>query len=154
MSIYIVSQDQKSNHDLICFGNTIFHNFKELAQYPKLKHNINEIMRVIKSPRSVIMFKMYKGKIIGYLLGEIMNLNDGRNVFYITYIFTSPHFRGKGIASDLMKTVSNIVEQQALDGILLTCDSEDQEVFSFYEKRGFMPDLVLRTYDKFEVLFK
>lgn len=154
MSIYIVSQDQKANFDLICFGNTIFNNFKELVQYPKLKHNINEIMRVIKSPRSVIMFKMYKGKIIGYLLGEIMNLTDGRNVFYITYIFTSPHFRGKGIASELMKTVSNIVVQQSLDGILLTCDSEDTDVYSFYEKRGFMPDLVLRTYDKFEVLFK
>jgi ribosomal protein S18 acetylase RimI-like enzyme len=115
---------------------------------------MKEIMRVIKSPRSIIMFKMYKGKIIGYVLGEIMNLNDGRNVFYITYIFTSPHFRGKGIASELMKTVSNIVEQQSLDGILLTCDSEDTEVYSFYEKRGFMPDLNLRTYDKFEVLFK
>jgi ribosomal protein S18 acetylase RimI-like enzyme len=154
MSIYIVSQNQKATHDLVVFGQTIFNNFRELVQYPKLKHNMKEIMRVIKSPRSIIMFKMYKGKIIGYVLGEIMNLNDGRNVFYITYIFTSPHFRGKGIASELMKTVSNIVEQQSLDGILLTCDSEDTEVYSFYEKRGFMPDLNLRTYDKFEVLFK
>lgn len=154
MSIYIVSQKEKAKYKLVYFGNTILNNFIELSQYPNLNHNLKEIMRVIKSQKSIIMFKMFKGKIIGYMLGEILNLNDGRNVFYITYIYTSPVFRGKGIASQFLNKISEIVRSKSLDGILLTCNSEDQEVYTFYEKRGFMPDLVLRTYDKFEVMFK
>lgn len=154
MSIYIVSQKQKQLHKLTYFCDTIYNNFKELTRYQNLKHNKKEIMRIIKSPQSVIIFKLYKGKIIGYVLGEIMKLNDGRTVFYVTYIFTSQIFRSKGIASELMNKITKIVDEKNLDGIMLTCDSENFEVYSFYEKRGFMPDLVLRTYDKFEVLFK
>lgn len=154
MSIFVVSQNQKSAHSLKCFGQTVFNNFKDLVAYPDLKHNITEIMRVIKSPKSVIIFKMYKQKIIGYVLGEIMKLNDGRNVFYILYIYTSHHFRGRGIASELLETIQKIISDKSLDGILLTCDSEDAEIYNFYSKRGFMPDLVLRTYSKFEILFK
>jgi len=154
MSICIVTQEQKQKYNLNYFGKIVFNNFKELVKIPNLKHNIKEIMRIIKLQNSVIIFKMYKNKIIGYVLGEIMHLNDGRNVFYITYIYTSPFFRGKGIATELMNIINNMVKDQNLDGVLLTCDSENEELYLFYEKRGFMPDLVLRTYDKFEVMFK
>ena len=83
-----------------------------------------------------------------------MNLNDGRNVFYVTYIYTSEQFRNKGIASKLLEKVDEIVGKNNLDGVLLTTDIEDNITYEFYLKKGFMPDIVLRTYDKFDVLFK
>jgi ribosomal protein S18 acetylase RimI-like enzyme len=154
MSIYIVSQSEKAKYNLVCFGQTVYHNFRELVNLPKLKHNMKEIMRVIKSKNSTIIFFMNNDKVAGYLLGEIMKLNDGRSVFYVSYIYTSPQFRGNGIASHLLTTIDNFVSQNNLDGVMLTCDSQDEYVYEFYTKKGYMPDLVLRTYDRFEVLFK
>lgn len=154
MTIHLVSPEERSQYNFLHFGKTIYHNFKELAEHPSLKHSLQEIMRVIKSSQSAMIFKLHNKKIIGYALGEIMNLNDGRNVFYITYIYTAMQFRSRGIASELIDAISNIVNKSRLDGILLTCDSEDPKIMTFYENRGFMPDLVLRTYSKYEVLFK
>ena len=37
---------------------------------------------------------------------------------------------------------------------MLTCDSENEPVQNFYLMRGFMPDLILRRYNKFDVLYK
>jgi ribosomal protein S18 acetylase RimI-like enzyme len=154
MSIYIVSQSEKAKYNLVCFGQTVFYNFRELTNFPNLKHNIKEIMRTIKSTKSTIIFFMNAGKVVGYLLGEIMKLNDSRNVFYVSYIYTSPQFRGKGIASRLLTTVDNFVAKNNLDGVMLTCDSQDEYVYDFYSNKGYMPDLVLRTYDRYEVMFK
>ena len=37
---------------------------------------------------------------------------------------------------------------------MLTCNFEDPYINNFYSKRGFMPDMILRQYNKYEVMFK
>lgn len=154
MSVYIVHQSKKENSNLKYLSEVIYYNFEYLKHYPKLKHNIFEITKVLKSKSSMLLFYMYNDKIAGYLVGEIMKLNDTRKVFYVTYIFTGKQFRNQGIAGILLKKVNDIINSKSLDGMLLTCDSEDENVYNFYINKGFMPDVNLRTYDKFEVMFK
>ena len=154
MTINIISPGEKSKYNFFCFAKTVYNNFKYLERYSNLKHNMTEIIRIIKSPNSIIIFKINNKKIVGYVLGEIIKLNDGRNIFYITYIFTSRQFRLQGIASELLNVVFKIVSDKGLDCVMLTYDSDDVHLKNFYEKKGFMPDVILRTYDKFEVLSK
>ena len=154
MSIKIVTQSEleKTNIDLLI--NTIYVNFIDLSEFPELKHNKDEIKKLLMSPNVQLFLYIINKKIAGYMLGEIMKLNDGRTVFYITYIYTAPKFRGKGIASKLMKLIITITEKNNLDGVMLICDTEDTHVHEFYLKRGFMPDMTLRRYDRHDVLFR
>jgi GNAT superfamily N-acetyltransferase len=134
--------------------NAIYLNFLDLSDYPELKHNRHELMRLVTSEKSKVILIMVDGKIAAYLIGEIMDLDDGRRVFYISYLFTSKIFRGKGFASRLMRYADELVKNFEFDGIMLTCDTEDEEVHNFYLARGFFPDLILRNYKKHDVLYK
>ena len=150
----ILTPEQIAKQKIRKFAKLVYTNFIDLAKNPDLKHNITEIERVLYCKECQLFVITEHGKMIGYLLGEIMDINDGRKVFYITYIFTAKNFRNKGIASQLMNLTEQVSRKLNLDGILLTCDTEDQQVFDFYAKRGFMPDVHLRKYDKYDVLYK
>ncbi len=132
----------------------IYLNFLDLADYPELKHNRSELTRLVTSKDSKTIFIIVKGKIAAYLVGEVMKLVDGRRVFYISYIFTSKLFRKKGFGSKLMDYVDQLVTKFNYDGVMLTCDTENEEIYNFYLMRGFFPDLVLRQYKKHDVLYK
>jgi GNAT superfamily N-acetyltransferase len=132
----------------------LYQNFIELAEYSDLKHNKSELTRLVTSPKSKTIFIIINGKIAAYLIGEVMELVDGRTVFYISYIFTSKLFRKQGFGSKLINYVEELSKKFNYDGILLTCDTENEEVYNFYLMKGFMPDLVLRQYKKHDVLYK
>jgi len=154
MSVNIISSDQLSHHNLDHFTNTIYDNFADLAQDESLNHTKTEIFRVLKSPMSQVYLILENKKIIAYLVGEIMDLNDGRRVLYITYLYTAPRFRKQGLASKLLDTANHIANKNYLDAVMLTCDSNDKYVYNFYQKKGYMPDLTLRRYSRYEVLSK
>jgi GNAT superfamily N-acetyltransferase len=132
----------------------LYLNFLDLADYPELKHNRAELTRLVTSPKAKVIFIVVKGRIAAYLVGEVMELVDGRRVFYINYIFTSKLFRKRGFASKLIEYVEELSKQFGHDGILLTCDTENEEVYNFYLMKGFMPDLQLRQYKKHDVLYR
>jgi len=152
MSIHVVKfVDPNKCHK---FVTTIYKNFIDLANYPELKHNIRELTRLVTSKDAKVYLIVVNNKIAAYLVGEIMKLNDGRRVFYISYLYTSKLFRKKGFGTKLMNRVEAYSKDFSLDGILLTYDTEDTQVNNFYLMKGFMPDMLLRKYDKFDVLFK
>jgi GNAT superfamily N-acetyltransferase len=136
------------------FVDMIYANFIDLCNYNELNHNKQEITRLITSQNAKILLIIINKKIAAYLVGEIMDLNDGRKVFYISYIFTSKHFRKQGFGSKLLNFVEKQTKKFGYDGVLLTCDTEDANINNFYLIRGFMPDLVLRRYTKHDVLYK
>jgi ribosomal protein S18 acetylase RimI-like enzyme len=153
-SIYIVTKNDVLAMKSDRLQMMIYTNFINLAANPQLNHNMQEINRLINSPTAQIYFYLVNNKIASYLVGEVMNLNDGRAVLYITYLYTGKNFRNKGIASKLMKFAEQVASQNSLDGLMLTCDTEDQGVFEFYQLRGFMQDFQLRTYGKYDVFYK
>ena len=154
MSIKLITSNQLKCNNLNFFINTIYVNFRDLTMYPELKHTKSEIKKLLLSQNVQLFLYIINKKIAGYMLGEIIKLNDGRTVFYITYIYTVDKFRGNGIASKIIKNVSTITEINNLDGIMLTCDTEDPQIYDFYLKRGFMPDTYLRRYTRYDVLFR
>jgi len=154
MSICLFTHDDLRKKKLLLLASIIFTNFKELADYQQLKHSMEDIMKLLQSENAIVCLYIINKKTAGYMVGEIMKLNDGREVFYVSYIFTSPKFRNNGIASKLMNTVDELTNKYKLDGIMLTCNSEDKHIYDFYLKKGFMPDMLLRTYAKYEVMYK
>jgi ribosomal protein S18 acetylase RimI-like enzyme len=135
------------------FTATIYKNFRELTNDPTLKHTPNEINKLLKSPKmySLLVYDSVH-KMLAYLIGEIMELQNGRMVFYITYIYVASKYRGLGIASKLINIIFSKVDSWDLDGIMLICDTENKLVHDFYLKRGFMPDQTYRRYDQHEVI--
>lgn len=152
MSLHIIRNVTLKNSKKIV--DMVYNNFLELCEYPELKHTKNEITRLVTSKNSKIIFIIVKNKIVAYLIGEIMDLVDGRNVFYINYIYTAKNFRKQGFASRLMDYIDELVKKFNYDGVLLTCDTENDTVYNFYLTRRFFPDLVLRQYKKHDVLYK
>ena len=152
MSLYVVKKvDPNKSGKLV---DMLYNNFVNLAAYQQLLHNRKELTRLVTSDKAKIIFLMVNKKIAAYLVGEIKDLVDGRHVFYISYLYTAKQFRKKGFASQLLEYVEELVKKENLDGVLLTCDTDDEKVHEFYLTRGFMPDLVLRNYSKFDVLYK
>jgi GNAT superfamily N-acetyltransferase len=132
--------------------DTVYRNFINLSHVRHLKHTPYEINRILRSPRMYSFF-MYDGKfMIGYLLGEIMKLHDGRTVYYVSYLYISESYRGTGLGSKLLSFAVNKVKGLGVNTIMLTADTENQAVYDFYLKKGFMLDPVLRRYERYDVL--
>lgn len=132
----------------------IYNNFINLSKLPDMKHTTDEINKLLNSNNSYLFLCLHDGKIIGYLLGEITKLPDKRDVFYITYLFTASHIRKRGVGSKLMMIVEEFTKNKKLDGVLLTCDTENFKVYDFYQKKGYMLDFHFRKYDRYDILYK
>jgi len=133
----------------------IYNNFDYIANYTELKHNKNEIARILLSKNFYGFFLLnLDNHIIGYLVGEKMYLNDGRHVFYVSYLYVNKPYRKHGVGGKLMMLLEERCKQWNIYIITLTYDTDDVKVGLFYQNRGFMPDLVLRTYGRFDVLSK
>ncbi|MBA42812.1 MAG: hypothetical protein CMF62_02245 [Magnetococcales bacterium] len=135
------------------FVNIIFLNFPSLIPIEKLKHDKNHIKKLLTSNK-MNGFLVYnkKGVLIAYIIGELMQLNDQRTTFYISYLYVAKKYRNKGIAKKLMSLVVSKSKKTGIRNITLTSDTDNIPVYDFYLKWGFMPDPILRTYDKYDVL--
>jgi len=134
------------------FANVIYNNFIHLSNDPQLQHNTTELRRLLNSSNMVAYVVYQQNTIIAYLVGETKHLNDGRDAFYISYLYIGQKYRGKKLGSKLMKMLINKCNSDGTLYILLTCDIKDKKVYEFYEKIGFMPDAILRNYGRHEVL--
>lgn len=153
MEIALITNNLLKTSNTKLFVETIYDNFKNLGDIKKLNHNKKEIERILKSNNSFVLFIMKNKQIIAYLIAEKILLADGREVLYIYYLFTSPHFRNMGLASTLLDTAKQISNKHNCTGIMLTCDTDNTKVHDFYLKKGFMPDMLMRTYNKYDVLY-
>lgn len=150
----IINKKNLISNKLDIFANIIYNNFLSIANESALDHSITSIHRILKSKEVQIFLILIDKKIVSYIVGKIMILNDGRKVLYISYLYTSPKFRKYGFASKLLEISDNVCKQNMLDGVMLTCDSENKTIYNFYLNKGYMPDLILRTHSKYEVMFK
>lgn len=89
---------------------------------------------------------------VAYVVGEVMGLNDGRSVLYISYLYVASRYRGQGLGTVLLRRMIERGELLGLNAVALICDTEDQRVLTFYMTKGFMYDVSLRRYDRYDVL--
>lgn len=152
--VYDNSFMKKQNLNLL--ANTIYLNFIHLEKFPHLKHSKQEILSALldKNVVFIVSYNPISKKIIGYLLGYTIKLKDNRKVLYISYLFVAPEYRKNGIGTDLLKLTDIIASKKNCNGIMLTCDTENQQIYDFYLMKQFMPDTHLRRYDRYDVLYK
>lgn len=135
------------------FTELIYSNFFYLTQFPKLKHTMEEIKDIFDDNDSFFIIYLDHKKILGYILGKKMTLNK-RNVLFVTYIFTSPNHRKNGIGHLMMNYLEKYGNNIKYNGIMLTCDTDNNIVYDWYLKMGYMPDMEYRTYDRHDTLYK
>ncbi len=123
--------------NLHLFISTVFNNFSELYDFPKLNHNKQEINRLLFSANFTGFLVLYNGHIIGYLLGENI-IYDNEQIFFINYIYVSPIFRNKKLGGKLLDYVKKHTIKNNYNKILLICDSENINNLNFYKKHNFI----------------
>jgi GNAT superfamily N-acetyltransferase len=149
----IIELKQLSENKKKIFTDLIYENFIKISLYEQLKHNKNEIYNLLSKSSHFFIVYMINKKILGYVLGEIIDF-DKNKILFITYIFTSPNHRKKGLGHKLMNYIKNYALDNNCIKIMLTCDIEDKKVYEWYLKMGFMHDMHFRTYDRFDTLSK
>lgn len=137
------------------FTDIIFNNFKNISEVDYLNHTKVEIGRLLRSQNLYGVLVYSNNKIIGYLIGEFMNLNDGRKVYYISYFYVIAKHRGNKIGLNMMKAIISGVKRKNIRNIVLTCDTGNRNLVNFYKRFGFNKDILLqnmRTHDVFSVI--
>lgn len=146
----------KSNRSFGELIKVIYENFVHLSKYPELNHNIATIKKNINSNNKILIlcFDNNYRHLLGYLLGYDIVLNDGRYVMFISYVYVSKHMRSRGIGKKFLHICFKEAEMRRCEGIMLTCDTDDNHVMKFYENMDFMLDFNLRRYAKYDVLYR
>jgi GNAT superfamily N-acetyltransferase len=154
MNIIKLESTNLANQKKDVLVNIIYNNFLYLEPEPKLNHNPKAILDGLNNPNAVLFLFMDSNKIGAYLLGQIMILEDGRKVLYISYIFVSKSLRKKGVGTLLIKNAEKYAYAKYCDGIMLIYDTRRKELRRFYDKHGFMLDFQLRRYENNDVFYK
>ena len=115
-------------------NDTIFNNFIHLANIPQLEHNKNELLRLLTSYNTITYVAYCDDKIIGYLVGEDKQLNDGRIVFYISYIYIGKNYRGMKLGSKFM---SLIIDKSKSKGVTFDKGLSQEEIENIEVKFNF-----------------
>lgn len=135
-------------------ADTIYNNFIYLSDVPQLQHNKQEISRLLTCDEMDGLLVFHENKLIAYLIGEIKVIQDGRYVYYISYVYVTPNFRKHKIGTKLLYLIENKCSKMGVKFILLTCDSNDKPAFNFYLKNRFVHDPVLKSNTSHQVLIK
>lgn len=146
-----VKEIRKIRNGVDNIAKSIYNNFASLSHSEQLGHNIKEIKQMLTSDNFIGFFVYDESKIVSYLVGEIKNLNDGRIVYYITYIYVGKQYRHKKIGSQLMKMLIYKCRNWGIGFITLTCDIKNNKVMNFYKNLGFKQDPILKNMGRHEV---
>ena len=140
--------------NLVQISDMIYDHFIDLSQYPELKHSVREIFMLIQKDdfKGFFVYNQ-QNRLVGYLVGEIIITDDGRRTFYISYLYTTPAYRNKGIATSLINIViNNCINRYGINFVTLTCDSRHSKTYQFYHKLAFKEDHNIKTIEPFVVL--
>lgn len=134
------------------FATVVYNNFLNLRKVANLKHTPEEIKRLLRS-RRLFGFLVYDNNVlVAYLMGEKMDLNDGRLVCYVSYLYVAKKYRKKGIGEQLVKLAIGKTKEYGISFLLLKCDTTNEQICQFYKKRGFVPDPILASGDRYDAL--
>lgn len=140
--------------DMRKFIEVIYRNFQKLVDRPELKHSHKEIARIITSSKSIIIIGVVNNCIVAYLIAEMTATENLRQLMHIYYIYTSPNYRNKGIATHMLNLIQKYANELNVTMMSLTYDTNDKKLEAFYLKNHFIYDSNLRSYQRYEMLVK
>ncbi len=107
MDYKILLHENIIKQDLSLFVDIIYNNFIELNENPKLMHNKEKILESLQSQNAVLIIAMNKKTMAGFVMGEIIELQDRRQVLFISYIYVAQSMRSNGLGGELMTIAEN-----------------------------------------------
>lgn len=146
--------DDLYDRDMRKFVEVIYRNFEELLDCPDLKHNYEEIARLITSSKAIIIIGIIDNFIVSYLIAEIIVTENLRQLMHIYYIYTSPIYRNKGFATYMLDLIQKYADKLNITMISLTYDTYDKNLERFYLNNNFFYDPNLRSYQRYDMLVK
>ena len=123
----------------------IFLNFIELQKESDIVFNINDITTTLSSNSLLGWFLLDdNGKIIGYIIGELKDLTDGRYVYYISYFYLIKQFRSKGLGYKMMLMCIEYIKSINVQYIMLLSNI-NSNAFKLYKSLGFSYDPIIKV---------
>lgn len=122
----------------------IFFNFIELENEPDIVFNINDITSTLTSNNLLGWFLLDdSGKIIGYIVGELKDLTDGRYVYYISYFYLIQKYRSKGLGYKMMLMCIEYIKSINV-GFIMLISNVHSKAFKLYRELGFGFDPLIK----------
>lgn len=121
----------------------IYKNFIELSRVKYVEHTKKYIANLLSSEQLFGYLVKFNNKIIAYLVGENTQLQDGRYVYYISYMFVVPKYRKLKIGTALLQKVVQHCKNKGINFVVLTFDTNNKILYNFYHNFGFVPDPML-----------
>ena len=122
----------------------IFFNFIELQNEQDIVFNIDDITSTLKSNNLLGWFLLDdNGKIIGYIVGELKELTDGRYVYYISYFYLIHKYRSMGLGYKMMLVCLDDITSINVPFIMLISNVYSN-AFKLYKKLGFGFDPIIK----------
>ncbi len=153
VQIYTYSGKQLAQRNMFKFVDAIYYNFNNLSYENELNHTKKEILRLLISPRTIILLAIFNGKIIAYLIAEI-NIQKNRKIMHIYYLYTAFTYRGKGLGSHLINDIEKIAKEFKINTLSLTFDTHNESLKKFYLDHYFEFDPEFRSNKRFDMLIK
>lgn len=135
------------------FGKIIFLNFMDLQNQTDIEFSFESIKEILASADLIGWFLMdNNSKIIGYLIGTIKELADGRNVYFIHYFYIVQKYRKFGLGSKMLLIAMDHITNLNIKFVMLLSKVKS-DGWSLYLKYGFIEDPIIKldNYD-FRVL--
>jgi len=134
--------EQVKNIDRL--AKIIYINFMDLQNQPDINFTIEDITYTLSSSNFLGWLLINDdGTILGYMVGEIKELNDGRNVYFLSYFYIIKKYRGKGLGFKLMMNMIYYIKNINIKFIMLI-SSIYTDAFRLYSKLGFVPDPIIK----------
>ena len=122
----------------------IFLNFIKLMDQPNIEFSMDGIERLLVSNNLVGWFLLDNNdKIIGYLVGEIQRLQDGRLVYFISYFYISKNYRGEGLGKIMLLRCLKFIKNNNIPFTMLITE-RDTVGYNLYKKIGFQNDPLIK----------
>ena len=122
----------------------IFLNFIKLMDQPNIDFSIDGIERLLVSNNLVGWFLLDNNdKIIGYLVGEIQRLQDGRLVYFISYFYISKNYRGNGLGKIMLLRCLKFIKDNNIPFTMIITE-RDTVGYNLYKKIGFQNDPLIK----------
>lgn len=122
----------------------IFLNFIKLMDQPNIEFSMDAIERLLVSNNLVGWFLLDNNdKIIGYLVGEIQRLQDGRLVYFISYFYISKNYRGNGLGKIMLLRCLKFIKDNNIPFTMLITE-KDTVGYNLYKKIGFQNDPLIK----------
>ena len=125
-------------------GKIIFINFMDLQTQSDIEFSFESIKEILASPDLIGWFLMDNdSKIIGYLIGTIKGLADGRNVYFIHYFYIIQKYRKFGLGAKMLLIAIEHISNLNIKFIMLLSKIQSPG-WNLYFKYGFIEDPIVK----------